>query len=575
MNDIDLDLIGRKLLERLFDRLGGTADICLDDDVQVLDALGNLVEQGIERDARRRLELFLAGLLTALLRKAARHFIVLDGVELVARHGDFGETDDLGGDARSRDLHLLAALVRHGADTPDGGTRDDDIARMERTVLHKDGGNGTATFIETRLDDKTLGAAIRIGFQFLDLRHEQDGFQEFIDVHTGQCGHRNADDVAAPFLGDEVVLGEFLHDLIGVGVRLIHLVDGDDDVDARRFRVVDRLDGLRHDTVIGGDDQNRDVGRLRASCTHGGKGFVTRGIEEGDLLAMHGDAIGADVLGDTARLALGHAGVTDCVEQGGLTVVDVTHDADDGAALHEVLVGVLLGLKETFLDCDDDLFRDFDIELFRDEVGGIVVDLVRDLDHHTVHHELLHDLGGGFLHAGGELTDRDGVGDGDLKLFLACLLELHSADALLRGALFFPDVLALRAGVLFLELLSARVTVGPAGGGIAGDETLIISAEVDLRRTGVDDTHFRFCRNHRLDRLGRAVSGAAGNDNAVLAFLALLGFLGFLRLGGGRRPLAGLALETAEAVDGFFLLDRLELARGCRCCGGCGLRGLC
>ena len=358
-------------------------------------------------------------------------------------------------------------------------------------------------------------------------------------------------------------------------MRLIHLVDGDDDVDARRFRVVDRLDGLRHDTVIGGDDQNRDVGRLRASCTHGGKGFVTRGIEEGDLLAMHGDAIGADVLGDTARLALGHAGVTDCVEQGGLTMVDVTHDADDRATLHEVLVGVLLGLKETFLDCDDDLFRDFDIELFRDEVGGIVVDLVRDLDHHTVHHELLHDLGGGFLHAGGELTDRDGVGDGDLKLFLACLLELHSADALLRGALFFPDVLALRAGILLLELLSARVTVGPAGGGIAGDETLIISAEVDLRRTGVDDAHFRFCRNHRLDRLGRAVSGAAGNDNAVLAFLALLGFFRFLRLGGGRRPLAGLALETAEAVDGFFLLDRLELARGRRRCGGRGLRGLC
>ena len=45
--------------------------------------------------------------------------------------------------------------------------------------------------------------------------------------------------VAAPGLGDEVVLGELLHDPVGVGVLAVDLVDGDDDRDLGRLGVVD------------------------------------------------------------------------------------------------------------------------------------------------------------------------------------------------------------------------------------------------------------------------------------------------------------------------------------------------
>ena len=71
------------------------------------------------------------------------------------------------------------------------------------------------------------------------------------------------DRVAAPLLGDEAELGELLEHAVGVGVGAVHLVDRDDDRDVGGLRVVDRLDGLGHDAVVGGDDQHDDVGDRR------------------------------------------------------------------------------------------------------------------------------------------------------------------------------------------------------------------------------------------------------------------------------------------------------------------------
>ena len=64
----------------------------------------------------------------------------------------------------------------------------------------------------------------------------------------------------------------------------------------------DRLLRLRHDAVVGGDDEHGDVRHLRAAGAHGGEGLVARGVEEGDLAAGVDGLIGADVLGDPAGL---------------------------------------------------------------------------------------------------------------------------------------------------------------------------------------------------------------------------------------------------------------------------------
>ena len=107
--------------------------------------------------------------------------------------------------------------------------------------------------------------------------------------------------MAAPLLRDQPVVGQLLPHPLPVGVRQVDLVDGDDDRNFRLLGVVDGLDGLGHDAVVRGDHQDDDVGDLCAARPHGGECLVARRIEEGDLLFVHLDRVGADMLGDAAE----------------------------------------------------------------------------------------------------------------------------------------------------------------------------------------------------------------------------------------------------------------------------------
>ena len=106
--------------------------------------------------------------------------------------------------------------------------------------------------------------------------------------------------------------------------------------------MVDGLNGLRLDAVLRRNDEDGDIRDHRAAGTHGGERLVARGIEEGDGLALDLHLIGADVLGDAARLAGGDVGIADIVEQARLAVVDVTHDDDDRRAGLELVGAVLV-----------------------------------------------------------------------------------------------------------------------------------------------------------------------------------------------------------------------------------------
>ena len=114
-----------------------------------------------------------------------------------------------------------------------------------------------------------------------------------------------------------------------VGVVAVDLVDRDHDRHFGRARVVDGLDGLRHDAVVGGDDEHGDVGGLRAAGAHGGERLVAGRVDERDEASVLLGLVGADVLRDAAGLARNDVGLADAVEQQRLAVVDVAHDGDD------------------------------------------------------------------------------------------------------------------------------------------------------------------------------------------------------------------------------------------------------
>ncbi len=165
----------------------------------------------------------------------------------------------------------------------------------------------------------------------LEVEHvggEQDHLEQLLDALPLERRHRHHDRLAAPVLGQQAAVGELLLDPVLVGVRLVDLVDRDHDRHAGRPGVVDRLDGLRHDAVVGRHHQDHDVGHPGAAGAHHGERLVARRVEEDDLAAVDFDLVGADVLGDAAELALGDLRRADGVEERGLAVVDVAHDGD-------------------------------------------------------------------------------------------------------------------------------------------------------------------------------------------------------------------------------------------------------
>ena len=130
-----------------------------------------------------------------------------------------------------------------------------------------------------------MAGRVGIGFEILQVGHQQNHFQQQVQVLLRLGGDRHHDRVAAPILGQQAAVGELLLDALGLGVGLVDLVDGDDDRHFGGAGVVDGFEGLRHDAVVGRHHQDHDVGDLGAARAHAGERLVAGRIDEDDLAA--------------------------------------------------------------------------------------------------------------------------------------------------------------------------------------------------------------------------------------------------------------------------------------------------
>ena len=224
-------------------------------------------------------------------------------------------------------------LVDHATNATVGVAGDDRVADPQGAALDEHGGHRAATAVQMRLDRHTLGFHVGVGPQVQrGVGGQQHRFEQGVDI--GALLGRDVDEhrLATEVLGDQVVLGELRPDLGRVGAFLVDLVDRHHDRHISGLRVVDRLNGLRHDAVVRGDHQDRDIGGLRTAGTHGGERLVTGSVDERHqtlvAIQLGQHLVGTDVLGDATGLALTDIGLTDGVQQSGLAVVDVTHDGD-------------------------------------------------------------------------------------------------------------------------------------------------------------------------------------------------------------------------------------------------------
>ena len=316
-------------------------------------------------------------------------------------------------------LDPLPGRVLERLDLAVGLADHDDVADPQGARLDDDGGDRAAPLVQLGLDDRADRLALRVCLELLEVGDQVHHVEQVVEALARLRRDQHERDVAAVLLDHDVRLGQLGLDPIGVRVRLVDLVEGDDDRHLGRPGVSDRLERLGHDTVVGRDHDDRDVGDLGAPGPHRGERLVAGRVEEDDLLVVLDDLRRTDVLGDPAALPGRDRGAPDRVEQARLAVVDVAHDGDDRRARHEQR-GVLvheqgdLGrggrrLGALFLRRGDrrlGLGR-LEPELRRHERRGVTVDQLVDRGEDAALDELPDHVGGVDREDLGELLDRD------------------------------------------------------------------------------------------------------------------------------------------------------------------------
>ena len=411
MYDVDPNLGLVHLLERVAQSLDRTLDVGFDDEVQVgLLASLDAIEQVVQAHVRLRFLSSEALAQRALFGELAGIAFVFEYAELVTGDRHARQAEDLCRVGRECGRDVLATRIDQRTDAAVRGASDYAVAGMQCTALDEHRGDGATAFVEVSLDDEAGSKRIGIGLQLEHVSLEDDGLEQVVDMHLLLCRHLDEHVGAAPFLGDDAVLGELLAHTVGVRTGFVDLVDSHDDGNIGCFRVVDSLNGLRHDTVVGGNDEHDNVGDLGTAGTHCRERFVARGVDEGDLLAVDFDDGCTDMLGDAARLARDNAGMANRVEQRGLAVVDVAHDRDYRRTRFEVVVGVVIHDRVLLLGRND---ANLASEIVRDQLNEVVAHGLGQRQHLTEHEQPLDDVVGLHLQHFGKLCDRGTLGNLD------------------------------------------------------------------------------------------------------------------------------------------------------------------
>ena len=425
-HDLDRDYRIFDLLQCREQRLERALRIRLDDQAELFDlaflgAAGEVLEGDARSDVARRLD---RALLDELGQgNLARRLLRTDDLEDVAGLRYLAHAGHDHRRRRRRFVHTLPAVIGQRAHAAVDVAANEVVADFERARLHEHRRDRAATALEVGVDDRPDRVAVGVRLQLEDIGRKHDRRQQVVDAQAGPRAEVNALVLTAVVPCDDALLGQLLMDAVDVGVFLVDLVDGDDDRHVRGARVVDRLDRLRHHAVVGGHDQDNEVGDLGAPGAHGGERLVARRVDEHDWMPIGGfDLVGADPLGDASGLACRDACLADGVEDRGLAVVDVAQHGHDGRArleLGRVFVGereellargrhdvalALAGLDRHHVLAGDRLHGE--AELIGHDLGGREVDYLVDRGQDLGGHELLDHLDRAHAELLGQVLDR-------------------------------------------------------------------------------------------------------------------------------------------------------------------------
>ena len=242
-------------------------------------------------------------------------FVVVHNIEAVAGLGCSVQSQYQNGGCRSCLVDSFPPFVEHCLNPSGISSGKHYIAYLQCTALYQYGRYITAPFVERRFDDNAVGFLVRVCFQIEQFGFQQYFFEQLIDVHPFFCRNFLRLVFSAPIFHKVIHCGELFSDFVRVGTFFIYFVDSEYNGNACGRSVVDSFYGLRHHIVVGCNDDNRYVGNTGSTCTHSGKRFVSRSVEEGDSSpVVHFHAVSADMLGNSPCFVRYHVRFTDKVQ---------------------------------------------------------------------------------------------------------------------------------------------------------------------------------------------------------------------------------------------------------------------
>ena len=320
MEDTHLDLVIRDVVQRVDDRFDRALHVGLHQDRPFDDVRCKVIEHRIEIGRCERGALFCRLFLT-IGGDFTGALLVLDHGKLVARGRHTAKAQYLDRHGGPSFLDLLTLIIDDRTNTTALGADNKGVAALQRTARDEHGRNRATALVKLCLDHGRLSIAVRASLQFEQFGLKRDLLKQLIEPGLGLCRNLDILHIARHLLHDHFVFEQAIADVVRIGLWLVHLVDRNDHRDAGRLGVIDGLDRLRHDAVIGSDNQHDDIGHVRTARAHFCERGVARRIEEGDLLslflpgALRRDLVAADMLGDASGFALDHIRSAQRIEQ--------------------------------------------------------------------------------------------------------------------------------------------------------------------------------------------------------------------------------------------------------------------
>jgi len=277
---------------------------------------------------------------------------------------------------------------------------------LQRSLLDDDRSHGTVTSIELRFDNCTLCKLVGVGFQLKHLRLENNKFQKFFDTDFLLCRYFSKKRCSAPLFGYEVILREFLHHFVGIGILFIYFVDGHNNGNIGRPCMVNRLNRLRHDTIVRGNDKDNNIRHKGASCPHSGKSLMAGGINKNNLFTVDIYLISTDMLCYSSGLPVSHIRIAYRIKKERFPMIDMSHYGNNRRSWFQVFFAALLFFLAG-LECllDRNYLLNFISQFCSCKIGGIIIDTLIYRCYNTQRKQRLDDILGLYVHPLRQFSD--------------------------------------------------------------------------------------------------------------------------------------------------------------------------